>query len=86
MSYSSLVSVIFGQLPLQSLSRSLFRKLKNSSTKWPPLWKIQVNNPSFNDLAVSSQHLLSLFAVLPIHLVMSVYLSVQDTTPEGVLS
>ena len=63
-SCSWLVSVIFGQLPFHSVSRPLFRKLKKSSTKCQSLWKIEVTNPSFNDFAVSSQHLLSLFAVL----------------------
>ena len=72
MSCSWLVSVIFGQLLLHSLSRPLFHKWKNSSTKWQFLWKIEVNHPSFNDLAISSQHLLRLFAVLSIHLFISV--------------
>ena len=31
-----------------------------------------MNHPSFNDLAISSQHLLRLFAVLSIHLFISV--------------
>ena len=72
------------------LAQPLFCKLKNSSTKWPSLWKIEVNNPSFYekrlDLAVTSSQLLRLFAGFPIHHFISAYLSVQDTTPEDVLS
>ena len=69
---SLLASFISGQLLPHSLSRPLFRKWKNSSIKWQSLWKIEVNNPSFNDLTVSSQHLLRLFAVLSVHLFISV--------------
>ena len=65
-------SVTFGQLPVNSLSRPLSRKLKNCSTKWQFLRKTEVNYHSSNekwlDLAVSSQHLLRLFTVLSVHL------------------
>ena len=68
------------------------------------LSKIEVNHHSFNEkwlgLAISSQHLLMLFAALWIHLLISVSrvesstmqavslssVAVQDTTAEGVLS
>ena len=76
MFYSWLIYVNFVFI----LSRSLFRKLKNSSREWPSLSKIEVNNPSFNgkwpDLAVRSQHFLRLFAVLSIHLFISSSLSI----------
>ena len=53
-------------------------------------WKIELNHPSFNEkwleLAVTSPQLLRLFDALSIHLFISVYLSVQDTTSEGVPS
>ena len=49
------------------------------TTKWPSLWKIQVNNPSFNNSAVGSQYLLRLFAVLSIRLFISSSLS-RDST------
>ena len=41
-------------------------------TKWRSVSKIEVNHPSFNNLAVSSHHLRRLFAVLSIHLFISV--------------
>ena len=82
MSYSSLGSVNL----LFILSRPLFLKLKNFSTKWEYLPKTEGNHHSFNNLTVSSQYLLKLFAVLSIYLSVSAYLSVQDTTREGVLS
>ena len=64
------------QLPLYSISQPVFRKSKYSFTKCQSFWKVEVNNPSFNekwlDLAVSSQHLLRLFAILSIQLFFSV--------------
>ena len=54
------------------LSRPLCRKLRNASRKWWSLLQIEVNHPSFNNFAVSSQHLIRLFAVLSIHLFISV--------------
>ena len=86
MSCSWLVSVTFGQPPLHSLSRSLFRESKNRSTKCQSLRRTKVNHPSSNNLAVSSLSLIKLFSGLSIHLFISVYLSVHDTTPEGILS
>ena len=50
MSCTLFVSVIFGQLPLHFLSWPLFRKLKNSSTKWQSRSQIRIieqRNQSF---------------------------------------
>ena len=60
MSCSLVVAVIFGELPHHSLFRPLFRKLKSSFTEWVSLWKTEVPNPSFNDLVISSRHLLTI--------------------------
>ena len=65
-------------------------KIEEFLHKMASLRKIEVNNPSFYqkrlDLAVTSSQLLRLFAGLPIHRFISVYLSFHDTTPEGILS
>ena len=71
-SFNVLFLTHFFQLSLHSPLRPLFRKLKNSSTKCQSLWKTQVNHPSFNNLTVSSVHLLRLFAVMSIHLFIAI--------------
>ena len=81
----SLLSFSVNFLFILSLGRC-FANWKKSSTKCQSLWKIEVTNPSFNDLAVSSQHLLILFAVLSIHLFISLPVLSQTQHPEGVLS
>ena len=73
-SFNVLFLANFCQLLLHSLSRPLFRKLKNSSKKCQSLWQVKENGLSFNDLLNSFQHLLRLFSVLSIHLYISLSL------------
>ena len=76
----------FCHLPLQSLCRPLYRKSKYSFTKCQSFWEIEVNNTFFNDLAFSSLYLLRLFAVLSIHLFISVSRFRSFTMPAASLS
>ena len=80
MSGSCLVSVIFGELLIHSLSAAV-SQIENPSTKWQSLWQIEVNHHSFNDLVISSQHLLKLFAVLSNHYCISVSQVHSSTMP-----
>ena len=79
MSGSRLVSVIFAQIPRQSLFRWLWHKLKNSYRKWYSLRKIESESSFFQWKMTWVSRQFSTFAHNP-------WWSVQDTSPEGMLS